>query len=546
MTMRDYAALLARRKGLIIVPTLVAVAAALALSWVQSPSYASSAEVLVQPQSTGALYEVGPGLASSGRAIDTEVEVMEGDAVRSRVQDDLGLDEPPPPATATAIDNTDVIRVEVAADDPGSAQLLADAYATAYTDLRRERAVEELLTASVEVQEQIDELQARIDELPEDDPGVEPLLAQMATLNQTLDQLQVDSSLRTGGVSIVEPAERPSDPVEPRPARNALFAGLAGLLLGLAAVFVVEYFDTSVTSAADLARITPVPVLAAVPVARPSDRRPVALSDPDSPAGEIYRTLRTNLGLLGVDHPLTVIQITSSVAGEGKTTTAGNLAVMCARAGGRTLVVDADLRRPQLHTSFGIADHPGLADVLLGGEVADAITTVALTPDASLDVLPCGALPPNPSEMLSGQRMRTLLAELAGRYDHVILDSPPILPVADSLTLTAASDGVLVVVEAGRTTASTVRNCLQRLEGIRAPVVGLVLNRAHVARGDYGYEAYVAGRDRSSRQGGPAERPAPGSPLPPPRPGSAIVPGPLERLAPPHHVAERPSMEVEA
>ena len=548
MTLRDYASLLARRKGLIIVPVVVAVAAALALSWAQSPVYSSTAEVLVQSRETGALYEVGPGVvANSGRAIDTEVEVMEGDTVRSRVQDDLGLDDPPPAATATVVDNTDVIRVQVSADDPASAQALADAYATAYTDLRREQSVDELLAASIEVQQQIDELQAQVDELPEDDPRVGPLVAQVASLSQTLDQLQVDSSLRTGGASIVEPADLPSDPVEPRPARNALFAGLAGLVLGLAAVLLVGYADTSVTSAADLARITPVPVLASVPIEPPTDRRLVALSAPNGAAGEVYRTLRTNLGLLGAGTPVRVIQITSSVAGEGKTTTAGNLAVMCARAGGRTVVVDADLRRPQMHTGFGIADRPGLAEVLLGSDLDDAITSVELTPDASLDLLPCGSPPPNPAEMLSSPRMRTVLMELAERYDHVIVDSAPILPVADSLTLTAASDGVLVVVEARRTTATQVRGCLQRLEGIRAPVVGVVLNRAEVARSDrYEYDAYVAGRDRSRPHQTDVTTPQPGSPLPPPTAGSAVVPGSLERLAQRQQPSISPPMAADA
>ena len=507
MTLRDYWRVVARRKWLVILSLVLAVGTALGLSLAQTPIYAASSEVLVQPRSSGSLFDVETGTlsSSSARTIETEIQVVEGETVRARVQEDLGLEELPPPADASAVGDTDVIEVSVRNEVAATARALADAYALAYIEVRREQSVNELLAASGEVQEKVTELQAQIDALPDDDPRASALVAQQANFEQMLDQLQVDAALRTGGASIIAPAELPTDPVEPEPERAAMLAGVVGLLVGLGAAFLVDYLDASVKREEDLARLTTLPVLATVPVDKPPDDQPISVSQPDDYAVETYRGLRTNLQFLGLDRSLRVIQCTSSIAGEGKTTTATNLAVVLARAGHRVVVVDADLRRPRLHKVFPVEPMPGLTDVLLGESVDRVVRSSGLGDGAVLDVVPCGDVPPNPSELLSNQRARLLLTELSGRYDYVVVDSAPILPVADSVALANAVDGVVLVVQVGRVTSANVVDSLERLQRVNAPVVGLVLNQATaIDRSGYRYGGYGSPRGRRAGTGSSA------------------------------------------
>ena len=504
MKPRDYWHAITRRKALVIVPVVLAIGAALGFSLVQTPIYSASTEVLVQPRQAGSLFEAADGqwATTSARTIDTEIKVIEGETVRQQVQADLGLDESPQEARASSAGDTDVIEISVRDEDAGTAQALADAYARAYIEVRREQSVNELLAASAEVQEKIAELQTQIEALSVDDPRTTALIAQQAAFRQTLDQLQVDSALRTGGASVIAPAELPAEPIEPQPARTAMLAGVVGLLIGLGAAFIVDYLDTSVKSEEDLERLTTVPVLAAVPVDKPPDNRPITLSRPEDYSVETYRGLRTNLQFLGLDRPLKVVQLTSSIAGEGKTTTATNLAVVLAQAGHQVLMVDADLRRPRTHEVFSINATPGLTDVLLGEPFDLVVQRLQLEDGSVLDVVTCGDPPPKPSEMLSNQRVSLLLAELSARYDYGIVDSAPILPVADSVALAHAVDGVVLVAQAGRATSANVSESLDRLDRVNAAVVGLVLNQATgLDRGGYryGYGYPSPSRGRPSR-----------------------------------------------
>ncbi len=368
---------------------------------------------------------------------------------------------------------------------------LADAYELAYVEVRREQAVEALLAAGTEVQSAINSLQQQINTLDDDDPRRNGLINQLATFQTTFDQLRVDAALRTGGATIIRTAELPTDPVEPTPARTVVLAAVVGLLIGLGGAFLVDYLDDKVRSDEDLERITDRPVLAVVPIDPPPDNRPISLSEPAHGAVEEYRGLRTNLQFLGLDRPISVIQITSSAAGEGKTTTATNLAVVLAQAGHRVALVDADLRRPRVHEVFDVPQTPGFIDLLLGVNSRDVVQKIDVGGPTRVSVYASGTVPSNPSELLSGRRVRQLLHEMGAHYDYVIVDSAPILPVSDSVALSGAVDGVLVVAHAGRVTEDNVRETLDRLDRVAAPMLGLVLNQAtKKSKGYYAYGGY--------------------------------------------------------
>jgi succinoglycan biosynthesis transport protein ExoP len=502
LTLRDYWATVRRRKWIVVGGVVAAVAGALGISFAQDPIYETEAQMLVEPRATASVFGQDPTLNAQSleRAIQTEIQVLEGQAVRRRVQEDLGLPSLPPEVRGSAVGSTDVVSVKVRSGDPEVAQRLADAYVDAYASVRREQAVASLEAAGAELQAKIDELQAQIDAVGASQRG--PLLTQQAAFKQRLDQLQIDAALTTGGTSVVKSAEEPTEPVEPQPVRTAALAAVLGLLVGLGAAFLLDYLDDSVRVPEDVEPLTDTPVLAVVPVQAPPDHRPVALSEPHEFVVEIYRGLRTNVQFLGLDRTLRTIQITSSLPGEGKTTTATNLAVVLAQAGHRTVLVDADLRKPRAHEVFRVPATPGFTEALLG----EPLDLVLAHVDDHLHVVAAGTVPPNPSEMMSHRRVAELLAELAARYDYVIVDTAPILPIADALALSRSVDGVLLVAQANRVAQRELGEALERLDRVGAPLFGLVLNRASSARGDgtYGYGYGYGSRPAETADATPA------------------------------------------
>jgi polysaccharide biosynthesis transport protein len=492
MTLRDYAAVVGRRKWLVIAAVLLSTAVAIGLTATQTPIYSASSEVLVQPRGQDGLFE-NQIINLNERAIETEIQVIEGEIVRSRVQQNLDLASPPPSANASAVGQTDVISIAVRDPSPGNAAVVANAYAAAYIEVRREQAVNELLAASAEVQSAIDDLQVQIDALDDEDPRRTGLITQLSNFQTTLDQLRVDAALRTGGAAVIKSAVEPADPVEPTPLRSATLAAVVGLLIGLGAAFLFDYLDDKVRREEDLERLVDRPVLAVVPVDPPPDNRPVAISEPGHDAVEQYRGLRTNLQFLRVDRSISIVQVTSSIAGEGKTTTATNLAVVLAQAGLRVALVDADLRRPRIHEVFVLPQTPGFTDLVLGEDAKAVANHIDIGGGNRLSVFTSGAVPSSPSELLSSRRTKQLLIEMGGRYDYVIVDSAPILPVSDSVALSGTVDGVIVVAQAGKVTDANVVETVERLDRVSAPILGLVLNRAsRSSNGTYAYGGYAA------------------------------------------------------
>jgi succinoglycan biosynthesis transport protein ExoP len=490
MTLRDYGNVVLRRKWIVIAATLIATVLAVVLSAAQTPVYSSSAQVLVQSRGQDGLSDDRQANLNY-RNIETEIQVIEGQAVSQRVEQNLGLDSQAPGVNATSVGDSDVISLTIRSTNATNAATLANAYAASYIQVRREQSVEELLAASTEVQNAITELQASVSVLADDDPSRAGLVAQLANFNSTLDQLRVDAALRTGGATIIKDAEVPSSPVEPTPLRTAVLAFVVGLLIGLGAAFLLDYLDDKVRTEDDLERLVVHPVLSVVPIDPPPDNRPITVSRPRHFSVEAYRGLRTNIQFLGLDVPLKVIQVTSSLPGEGKTTTACNLAVVLAQAGHKVALVDADLRRPRVHEVFGLSAQNGFTDLLLGAEPKDVVKHVDTEVGLQLSVYTAGTVPSNPSEMLSARRTRPLLNEMAKHYEYVIVDSPPILPVSDAVALSGAVDGVLVVVHAGRVAHSDVTETMERLDRVTAPVVGLVLNQVtKTTKTEYSYGGY--------------------------------------------------------
>jgi capsular exopolysaccharide synthesis family protein len=306
---------------------------------------------------------------------------------------------------------------------------------------------------------------------------------------------------------MIEPAVPPISPVSPRPLLNALIAVILGLFVAVAVAFTAEYLDDRVKDSDAVYEIAGLSTLGKI--ARMSgDRgrseiyRLTTLLNPRSRSADAYRTLRTNIEFASVDVPIRSLLVTSSVPGEGKTVTAANLAVAFAQAGRKTLLVDADLRKPGVSVVFDLPNSHGLTTLLRGDEMSlDALAKQ--TEQANLRVLTTGPLPPNPAELLGSQRMRVVLERLGAGGELLILDSPPLLAVTDSAVLSAFLDATLLVIDVGRSHRGAVRESREALAKAGANVLGAVLNRLPVkADADYSNYYGTAGTEKREQDAG--------------------------------------------
>jgi succinoglycan biosynthesis transport protein ExoP len=276
-------------------------------------------------------------------------------------------------------------------------------------------------------------------------------------------------------ISVVRPATVPATPEKPNTVLNLGLGLLAGIAAGVAIAVLREALDRRVRNSRDVQALTNAPIIGRIAFDEKYERQPLAVhADPRSPAAEAFRTLRTNLRLSASPPGGKTYLITSAVGLEGKTTTAANLAIAIADTGVRVALVDGDLRKPMVATYMGAQEAPGLSDVL--AETAYLPSALHQATRTNLFVLPAGTRPQNPSEILGSEAMRTLLVHIENEFDVVLIDVPPLLPVTDAAILSERAHGVIMVVAVGQTERREVAAALSVLEGVGAPLTGIVLN----------------------------------------------------------------------
>ncbi len=378
----------------------------------------------------------------------------------------------------------------------------------AETDYRRARAEVENLA------EQVDRQKKEVQRVNLDAIQYASLKAEIETKRKVLTDLvsrqnETATSERlkdtgTSNIRIVDAAEIPKTPVRPRKMLNLLLALVLGTGLGVAAAFFLDWLDNTVKDENDIARVSGLSVLGHVPryqalrvVEGPADAPPTAAdidlashADPRSAFAEAFKNLRTSLLLASPEHPPRHVVVTSCEPQDGKSTVSTNLAITLAQAGKKVLLVDADLRRPRLHRSFGASNEVGLSSLLSGNASVDEVIQELEIPGLSL--VASGPVPPNPSELLGSPALRTFLAGIddGPAFDVVVLDSPPVGSVTDPVLLSASLDVTVVVVRAGKTTREFLVHTAARLRQAHVKVAGTVLNDVTDKTGGYYYGRY--------------------------------------------------------
>lgn len=493
-TLSSYLFILRRRKWWIVGVTVLALVVAGAYLVLQPKQYSATAQLLIQPENSNVTVG-GSQQAITPTDVLTELQLVTSAPIKSAVRQKIGSE---PNVAASEVGATNVIAVTAVAASPSSAALIANAYANAFVAYERTVTINSLTSAESQLQHQISTLDAQIKSLgtnPASTSQASVLLNQAAILKGQLAQLQVNGAVTTGGVQVVTPATPPGAPSSPNPKKDGLLALVAGIILGVGVAFLVENLDDKIYLKEEVERVASGwRVLAPVPMVSSWKNKEqtlvVTAREPNSGAGEAYRSLRTSLQFAALGSDARVILVTSPSKAEGKSSTVANLGVVFATAGERVVIVSCDLRRPRLGEFFGVDEKSGLTTVMLAERsLKEALQEVPGV--EGLSILASGERPSDPTGVLSSTQLPEVLEELRQSFDLVLVDSPPVLPVTDAVILSQVVDATVVVVAAGQTRGKDLRRAAEALSLVHAKIVGVVLNEVTKTTGyGYGYGGY--------------------------------------------------------
>ena len=549
---RDYLAILWRRKWVVGLALAVVLTAGIYRSLSQPKAYEAVGQILLTSD------------GSDESDFQTQIRVLQGQAIRDKVNAAL------PDAgevTGSRIGESRIVNVGVRSREPKRAADAVAAYVNAFIDYRQEERVQQLVAVTEKIRTQISDLSGQIDELSAkyetrtaeiDDRALpvtgegeasrairqndaararreldlevksvrDNLVSERLLLQSQLRDLNAENALSIPAATVVTPAAVPSGPISPKPVSDAISAAAVGLILGIALAFLFEYVDESIKTKDDVQRSvgTTIPVVATIPlVVEWRDKtKPelVSITFPRSSAAEAYRSLRTSVQFAGLEDPINVLAITSPTAGEGKSTVLANLAVAVAAAGRRVVVFDCDLRRPRIHTFFGLSNEIGFTSWIIGrAPLSGAVQEVPGI--RRLSLMASGPIPPNPSELLSSRRFPEVVKALQADGALVLIDTPPLLPVTDAAVIARSIDAVFMVTMAGKGTRRHLRHAVEILQRVDAPVSGIVLNGVDADHFAYGFQGAYYGEPYSGsapKPSGPSPSgPSPSGPSPQPK-----------------------------
>ncbi len=515
MELKQYFSVAWKWWWLIVLAVAVASAFSYAASIQTAPIYQTTATLLVGQTIQNPNPDASE-LFTSQQLAPTYVQIAKRQPILQAVVDTLGLpfswDQLATQVNVSVIAGTQLMEVKVIDTNPQRAKAMADEIARQLIAQSPTPSEKQQQERRQFVNSQLKDLEARIDQAKRDIDELERSIANEVSARRIADiqnqiagkQTQLNiwqtnyANLLTfvkGGsnyLSVIELASVPRVPIAPRTDLNVLLAAAIGLILSVGAAFLLEYLDDTVKTPDDAQRVVNLPTLGAIAripsIQNPSDHL-VTARQPKSPVSEAYRVLRTNLQFSGMKNPAGSLLVTSAGPGEGKTTTAANLAVIMAQSQKRVILVDSDLRRPGLHKVFGLSNKAGLTNLILD-ETLPLDEVLQQTDLEGLRVLTSGPLPPNAADVLNSAEMARIIDRLRDHADLVIFDSPPVLVVADSVILAGKLGYTLMVVDSGRARSEAIRRGVDTLNKVGAKVLGVVLNKMSGKRAAYYYYYY--------------------------------------------------------
>lgn len=452
MDLRDYLQIIRVNWVLIMAFALTGTAVGAGTSALIQPTYTAYTQLFVSIQSSGSVQELQQGNTFSQARVQSYVQTVATPVVLQPAIDSLGLQITPSELSGRVKASSDLntVLINIQVSDTSSVQAAATAQAVANSLIK---AVDSL-------------------ERPKAG-GSSPI-----------------------SLSVITPAAAPAAPSAPNTKLNIILGLFAGLALGVTVAVLRSILDTRIKTETDVRRISDTPLLGRIAFDNDAQKKPLLTQAPSqSPRAESFRQLRTNLQFANVAGHAKTLVVTSSLPGEGKSTTATNLAIALAQAGQSVCLVDADLRRPMVGEYLGLERNAGLTTALIGAaEVNDLLQPWG---QDDLYVLTSGQIPPNPSELLGSAEMKNLLAHLEDAFDTVVVDAPPLLPVTDAAVLSQHAGGVLVVVGAQKTRVHDLQKAMETLRLVEANVLGVVMNRMQIkARDAYAYSYYAVNHDQ--------------------------------------------------
>jgi capsular exopolysaccharide synthesis family protein len=473
LNLSDYLRILRRNWILVVAATLTGLLGGGVASVVVKPTYTADTQLFVAIQSSGSVQELQQGNNFSQARVQSYVKTVTTPVVLQPVIDRLGLGTTASTLASQVQASTDLntVLINISVSDTSAVQAAAIAQAVA------------------------DSLISAVDSLERP---------------------------KTGGtspvsLSIITPAEAPTAPSGPNTRLNLMVGLLLGLAFGGGSALLLTTLDNRIRGEADLRRVTDAPLLGGISLDPDALKKPLLTqAEPQSPRAESFRQLRTNLQFANVSGQAKTVLLTSALPGEGKSTTATNLAIALAQAGQSVCLIDADLRRPMISDYLGLDRNAGLTTALVGS--ADVNDLLQAWGEDSLYVLTSGQIPPNPSELLGSLEMKDLIRRLENAFDTIVIDAPPLLPVTDAAVLSQYVSGVVLVVGSQKSKQQDLEKSLEALRMVDAQILGIVLNRLPAKGPDsysYSYYSNTETTQRHSKQpaASTVDRHVPSSPI---------------------------------
>jgi non-specific protein-tyrosine kinase len=509
-SIRQYLGLVWHWAWLLILATVVAGLTAFLVSRRITPVYQASATLMVNlaPSNQTTSYN---SVLTSNLMTQTYAQMMIKEPVLRGVIDKLGLKDMNVTQLGKLITvkpslNTQLIAITAQDTNPQRAADIANTLGAVFVDINHSIESDRYTASKTNIQGQLDQLNQQINairdsiaklgtstaDLVQRDQLNNSLTQTQQTYNnlmQSYQQVLLAEAQSTSSIVPIEAATPDYTPIKPRTLLNTAIAALLGLLLSIAFVFIVDALDDTLRSPEDVTKVLGVPVLGVIASHKSPTDLPISASEPRSPVSEAFRSLRTNIQFTSVDHPLRTLLVTSPSPEDGKSTVSSNLAITLAQNGRKVVLLETDLRRPKVHEMMNLPNREGTSALFVDQEVnLNGQLQTSEVPD--LLVITSGTLPPNPAELLGSEKMVRILKKISETADLVILDSPPILVVTDSSVLAPRVDGVLIVMQPGKTKLAAAKQAVDQLKRVGANVIGVVLNNVEISRSSYKYAYY--------------------------------------------------------